>query len=561
MKISKIILIIVFFFLAVCLGIAGISYRLYQHEFKKEIDGIQLSETAYLDLFLEDVSSEFATIRADLVIISKNKTLRHFIESPSKTTLQQLNEEFLTVSQNKPDYDKIRYIDLSGTEIARVNFNGRHSQIVPENELQDKSDRYYIFEALKMNQDDVFVSQPDLNIEHGVIAQPVKPMIRFATPIYDDNGAKHGILILNYSFNSLLKKADRHPLQHTGQTTIVNTDGYWLRGEKESDEWGFMYPDKKDLTLAVKNPDIWRRINSSESGYFFNAAGLLVFSTLHPIREPDSDSSISNFNNKTDQQYWKVITQTPRIVIVQRLSGFRKKLIVFNLVTVFLVAWLIVIISFYLTSRAKHVRTLQENEEKYRLLVESSNDAIVIRQENRFIFVNEGFVRMLGYTRDELLLMDYLAIFTPEAARNLLERQAQRELGEKVSDRYETQFLKKDGSEMPVEVNVDIIDYRGQKAAFAVIRDLTKQKEIMRELEKSARLTRNLEGFVPICAGCNKIRDDEVGGHPWVSPAEYAAKRLPKVQFSHGMCPDCMKKWYPDYVGKPEYSDKSNNNK
>jgi len=193
--------------------------------------------------------------------------------------------------------------------------------------------------------------------------------------------------------------------------------------------------------------------------------------------------------------------------------------------------------------------------------VESSNDAIVIRQENRFIFVNEGFVRMLGYTRDELLLMDYLAIFTPEAARNLLERQAQRELGEKVSDRYETQFLKKDGSEMPVEVNVDIIDYRGQKAAFAVIRDLTKQKEIMRELEKSARLTRNLEGFVPICAGCNKIRDDEVGGHPWVSPAEYAAKRLPKVQFSHGMCPDCMKKWYPDYVGKPEYSDKSNNNK
>ncbi|MCD6205718.1 MAG: PAS domain S-box protein [Candidatus Marinimicrobia bacterium] len=203
-----------------------------------------------------------------------------------------------------------------------------------------------------------------------------------------------------------------------------------------------------------------------------------------------------------------------------------------------------------ITSQKLAEEALKESEEKYRLLVESSRDAIVISQNDKFIFINDAFAQMLGYPKEELLMMNYQNVYTENAVHILEERKKQRSRGAAVPDRYETVFRKKDGSEIPVEANIRIIDYHGQKATFAVIRDITKQKEILKTLEEAAKQSRNLEGFIPICAGCSKIRDDEKEGHPWVNPSEYFASRYPDLKFSHGMCPDCMQIWYPDYSKK-----------
>lgn len=203
-----------------------------------------------------------------------------------------------------------------------------------------------------------------------------------------------------------------------------------------------------------------------------------------------------------------------------------------------------------ITAQKQAEEALKESEEKYRLMVESSRDAIVISQNDRFIYVNDAFAKMLGYNKEELILRNYQDVYTEEAVQALAERERQRSKGATVLDRYETTFKKSDGTEISVEANVKIIDYHGQKATFAVIRDITKQKEILKTLEETAKRSKNLEGFIPICAGCNKIRDDEKEGHPWVNPYEYFAPRHPDLKFSHGMCPECMQKWYPKYAKK-----------
>ncbi|RKY59858.1 MAG: hypothetical protein DRP96_06475 [Candidatus Neomarinimicrobiota bacterium] len=178
-----------------------------------------------------------------------------------------------------------------------------------------------------------------------------------------------------------------------------------------------------------------------------------------------------------------------------------------------------------ITTQKLAEEVLKESEEKYRLLVESSRDAIVISQNDKFIFINDAFAQMLGYPKEELLMMDYQNVYTENAVHVLEGRKKQRSRGAAVPDRYETVFRKKDGSEIPVEANIRIIDYHGQKATFAVIRDITKQKEILKTLEEAAKQSRNLEGFIPICAGCSEIRDDEKEGHPWVNPSEYFTSR------------------------------------
>ncbi len=70
-------------------------------------------------------------------------------------------------------------------------------------------------------------------------------------------------------------------------------------------------------------------------------------------------------------------------------------------------------------------------------------------------------------------------------------------------------------------------------------RDLARQKA---ELELANKRVKALRGLLPICASCKKIRDDQ--GY-WAQVEEYITRHA-DVEFSHGLCPDCLKRLYPD---------------
>ncbi len=57
-----------------------------------------------------------------------------------------------------------------------------------------------------------------------------------------------------------------------------------------------------------------------------------------------------------------------------------------------------------------------------------------------------------------------------------------------------------------------------------------------------------LHGIVPICSYCKQVRDDK--GY-WNQVEAYIAKHT-AAEFSHGICPDCMEKFYPEYVDKTD---------
>jgi len=60
-------------------------------------------------------------------------------------------------------------------------------------------------------------------------------------------------------------------------------------------------------------------------------------------------------------------------------------------------------------------------------------------------------------------------------------------------------------------------------------------------LEDISELIR-LEALLPICAACKKIRDEN---KCWHTLEEYLESRI-EVEFTHGMCPECLEKWYPE---------------
>jgi PAS domain S-box-containing protein len=81
-------------------------------------------------------------------------------------------------------------------------------------------------------------------------------------------------------------------------------------------------------------------------------------------------------------------------------------------------------------------------------------------------------------------------------------------------------------------------------------RDITERKQaeeqrekFIAELQEALDKIKTLKGLIPICACCKKIRDDQ--GY-WNSVESYI-KDHAEVEFTHGICPDCMKKLYPNY--------------
>ncbi|MBN1900250.1 PAS domain S-box protein [Candidatus Sumerlaeota bacterium] len=125
---------------------------------------------------------------------------------------------------------------------------------------------------------------------------------------------------------------------------------------------------------------------------------------------------------------------------------------------------------------------LREGEEKYRLLVENMDEGVVISQKDRFLFFNGRFAEILGYEPEELEKKDFNDIYTPRGIEILRQRHKSREKGENLPPRYETLFRKKDGTEIDVEANVATIDYKGESATFAVIRDISSRKQVEDEL-------------------------------------------------------------------------------
>ena len=130
---------------------------------------------------------------------------------------------------------------------------------------------------------------------------------------------------------------------------------------------------------------------------------------------------------------------------------------------------------------------LKDSDEKYRLLVENLNDAIVISHDDKFIYFNTQFADLLGYEPDELMLKDYREVYSKKSMNILNKRQAKRNRGEEVPSSYETVFITKGGEEVLIEANVAIFDYHGAKATFAVIRDITEQKKTEKKIGKITR--------------------------------------------------------------------------
>jgi len=149
---------------------------------------------------------------------------------------------------------------------------------------------------------------------------------------------------------------------------------------------------------------------------------------------------------------------------------------------------------------------LRESEEQYRSVVEKASDGIVILQDAQIKFVNLHLAKMWGGAAAEMLDRNLTDFLRPDEKSKVLGRYKKRMAGEEIPAIYETIISRKDGSNLNVELNVGISQYKGKKATQVFVRDITERKQ-------AQTWRKVLDGAIEAIAMTLEMRDPYTAGH------------------------------------------------
>ena len=121
-------------------------------------------------------------------------------------------------------------------------------------------------------------------------------------------------------------------------------------------------------------------------------------------------------------------------------------------------------------------RPIRAQQDLFRRVFETINVGIVLTRGGKLLYANPECERLTGYTREELLAMDYWELVHPDQRATMRERVAARQRGEVLTDRYEYRLSTKSGVEAWAETSAAMIDYQGEKTVFASFIDVTERR-------------------------------------------------------------------------------------
>jgi PAS domain S-box-containing protein len=197
--------------------------------------------------------------------------------------------------------------------------------------------------------------------------------------------------------------------------------------------------------------------------------------------------------------------------------------------------------------RAEEALRLSEN--RYRELFDASTDGVyAVNAEGVFTSMNQAGAAIFGFqSPDEIIGRHALEFWRDprdrEAFRAVLKQQ-------KSVSSYRMHALKRSGEHLELESSSRILeDEHGVfQGIEGMLRDVTgrvraeEERELLiAQLQEAAASIKTLSGLLPICAGCKKIRDERGS---WSQIEVYVGSHT-SATFSHGLCPDCMKVYFP----------------
>ncbi len=141
-----------------------------------------------------------------------------------------------------------------------------------------------------------------------------------------------------------------------------------------------------------------------------------------------------------------------------------------------------------ITARARAEAALRESEERYRLLVETGNDAIFIAQDGVIKFPNRKTRSYLGYSAAELETIPFIEHVHPDDRDMVLRNYRQRLEGSSSPETYTFRVVTRSGDLLWVEISAAPVVWEGRPATLNFVRDITVQKQLESQVLQSHKM-------------------------------------------------------------------------
>jgi PAS domain S-box-containing protein len=135
-----------------------------------------------------------------------------------------------------------------------------------------------------------------------------------------------------------------------------------------------------------------------------------------------------------------------------------------------------------ITERRQAEEALLDSERRYRRLIETVNEGILVAQNGFLKFVNPMMQVITGFSQDELLSLPFINYVYPEDQEIVMNNHLKRLRGEAFLPRYQFRIVKKDGSTRSIEMNGIVIEWESQPATLNMLTDITERKQAEEEI-------------------------------------------------------------------------------
>ncbi len=200
---------------------------------------------------------------------------------------------FYSIAENNPIINKIRYIDIDGNELVKIEQRNSKINIIEERFLQNKADRLYFSESENLHAEIIHVSNLDLSEEFGEVTYPYVPVIRYVTSIEDNFGEKQGTLVFNVDARTLRGIVGSSSI---GDSIMIDNDGNFLLHPDDAKEFSLQLGT--NYNYFTEQPELKENVQSLESKIHTDAEDgeYRIWKKIH--YDPDDD-----------EKFWVILTR------------------------------------------------------------------------------------------------------------------------------------------------------------------------------------------------------------------------------------------------------------
>jgi PAS domain S-box-containing protein len=412
-----------------------------------------------------------------------------------------IEDIFLSYSKSNRNFMQLRFIDKNGMEKIRVDRRAQNgsSYLIKEQNLQNKSHRYYFKDSKNKPLEEAWFSKLDLNIENKKVEIPFNPTLRATYPI-KYNGSFAGVLIINYFMEEFLNKLVNLPLY---DIVMFDENGCIIKHYEPSKEWGFYKAEKYNIFQQFPQKDHKQMLSKKlllTDSYVSSIIDLPLEGQLHILLKL-KDSYVKEQKQENLNQYLLVATITFIISLV---------------LTMLIVKQFSIILS-----------KLENKNKILESIYNTSKEGIaVLNRDTKYLYFNQAYMKMLGFGEKELRSKSCLELTLPE---NVEEsgRIYEKVLKEGYYENYERKCLTKNGKVKILNSSIALMP--DKKSFLLTTTDHTLLREKEKEIEEQKKQLIIQSKMISISQLLRNI------AHQWRQPLSIITTAISGLQMKYEM--------------------------